>query len=321
MIIARAITVFAGERMTNFGNNNNTPDKALARVTSPVARVQFGETERVANALSYKFDVLKLLGADQDCEYYLAREVVQRNLTGLRVLKAAQARDVIKRELFYLESNAASKLSHFNIVKCGTPEQIEGIHFSTFEHKQGATTLRELLDRNGWLAIHTAVEISDQIASALDYAHSASVLHLNLQPENVLVEPDGWVSVKGFGLEARPRMEWAYGERSRAGAAPYISAEQAMGEKIDHRSDLYSLGVILYELLTDRVPFDSNDGEYVKQRQINDAPAPPHLLSMVVSEEISGVVMQLLARDPNNRFQNAAAFQTALDGARNAALR
>src|SRR4051812_37735249 len=119
MTTESSIRAFAGERMNNFGNNDDRSDKAVARVTSPVARVQVGETERVANALSYKFDVLKLLGADQDCEYYLAREVVQRNLTGLRVLKTAQARDVIKRELFYLESNAASKLSHFNIVKCG----------------------------------------------------------------------------------------------------------------------------------------------------------------------------------------------------------
>jgi eukaryotic-like serine/threonine-protein kinase len=306
--------------MSNFSNREDTTDKLATRVAAPSARAHPADIERVANALSYKFDVLKSLGADGSCEYYLAREIVQRNLTGLRVLRTPVARDVVKRELFYLESNAASKLSHFNIVRCGKPEEIEGIHFSVFEYKQEAPTLRDLLDRGGWLALHKAVEISDQIASALDYAHSVGVLHLNLQPENVLVEPDGWVSVKGFGLETKARMDWAYGERSRAGAAPYLSAEQSMGEKVDHRSDLYSLGVILYELLTDRVPYDSDDVDYVKQRQMAGAPAPPHLLSMVVSEEVSNVVMQLLARDPNNRFQNAAAFQTALDSAFNSGM-
>jgi eukaryotic-like serine/threonine-protein kinase len=304
--------------MNNFSNREGTPDKPAARTASPSASVQLADMERIANAMSYRFDVLKALGADAGCEYYLAREIVQKNLVGLKVLRAHVARDVIKREMFYLESNVASKLSHFNIVRCGKPEKIEGIHFSVFEYKQEASTLRDLLDRGGWLAIHKAVEISDQIASALDYAHSAGVLHLNLRPENVLVEPDGWVSVKGFGLESRARMDWAYVERSQAMAAPYLSAEQAMGEKMDHRSDLYSLGVILYELLTDRVPFDSDDVDYVKQRQVKDGPAPPHLISMVVSEEVSSVVMQLLQRDPNNRFQNAAAFQTALDSAINA---
>ena len=306
--------------MSNFSNKESTTDKLATRVTSRSARANPADLERVANALSYKFDVLKSLGADAGCEYYLAREIVQNNLTGLKVLRTSEARDVIKRELFYLESNAASKLSHFNIVRCGRPEEIEGIHFAAFEYKPEASTLRDLLDRSGWLAIHKAVEICDQIASALDYAHSTGVLHLNLQPENVLVEPDGWVCVKGFGLESKARMEWAYGERSRVGAAPYLSAEQVMGEKVDHRSDLYSLGVILYELLTDRVPFDSDDVDYVKHRQMTDVPAPPHLLSMVVSEEVSSVVMQLLARDPNDRFQNAAAFQIALDSAFNAGI-
>jgi serine/threonine-protein kinase len=98
-------------------------------------------------------------------------------------------------------------------------------------------------------------------------------------------------------------------------AAPYLSVEQARGVSLDHRSDLYSLGVILYELLTDRVPFDSDDVEYVKQRQASYSPAPPHLISQDVPEQVSNVVMRLLEKEPNNRFNSAAAFQTALDDA------
>jgi serine/threonine protein kinase len=307
--------------MSNYTNRGNTPDKSAARAASTFARASQADIERIAHALSYKFDILKVLGTDQDCEYYLAREVVQGNLTELKALSARAAHDAQKRELFYLEAHAASKLSHYNIVVCGKPEEIEGVHFSVFEHKQEAVTLRGLLDRNGWLDTRKAAEISDQIASALDYAHSVGVLHLNLQPENVLIEPDGWVSVKGFGLEAGARMGWAYQERSRAAAAPYLSAEQAMCAKVDHRSDLYSLGAILYEMLTDRVPFDSVDADYVKQRQVTDAPAPPHLISMGVPEEVSNVVMRLLEKDPDNRFNSAAAFQAALDGALNSVLR
>lgn len=301
--------------MSNNTDKGNTPDKTIARASSTLARAHQADFERIAHALSYKFDILKMLGADQDCEYYLAREVVEGSVTGLKALSARAERDILKRELFYLEGYAASKLSHFNIIKCGKPEEIEGVHFSVFEHKQEASTLRDMLDRSGWVDVHKAVEISDQIASALDYAHSVGVLHLNLQPENVLIERDGWVSVKGFGLEAGARMGWAYEERSRIAAAPYMSVEMASGANVDHRSDLYSLGAILYELLTDRVPFDSEDADYVKQRQVTYAPAPPHLISADVPLEISNVVMRLLEKNPDSRFDSAASFQTALDGA------
>lgn len=297
------------------------PDKIAARSSFAPARADRAGADRIAYALSYKFDILETLWADQDCEYYLAREVVEGGLTGLKALAPRAAHDIQKRELFYLEAHAAAKLSHFNIVTCGKPEEIDGVHFSVFEHKREALTLRQLLNRGGWLDVRRGVEVSDQIASALDYAHAAGVLHLNLRPENVLIEPDGWVSVKGFGLEAGGRMVWAYQERSRTAAAPYMSTEQAGGAAVDHRSDLYSLGAILYEMLTDRVPFDSDDADYVRQRQLTDAPAAPHLISANVPEEVSNVVMRLLEKNPGNRFNSAAAFQAALDGALNPDLR
>jgi serine/threonine protein kinase len=307
--------------MTDYADKGNTPNKTAACSSSTYAPADRADIERIAYALSYKFDVLKSLRADQDCEYYLAREVVRGNVTGLKVLSTRAARDLQKRELFYLEAHAASALSHFNIAASGKPEEIEGVHFAVFEHKQEASTLRDLLDHSGWLDLPKAVEICDQIASALDYAHSVGVLHLNLQPEKVMVERDGWVSVTGFGLRAGANTAWAHRERSRQAAAPYLSAEAAMGANVDHRSDLYSLGAILYELLTDRVPFDSDDAGYVRQRQATYAPAPPHLISTSVPEQVSKVVMRLLEKDPDKRFDSAVAFQTALDSALKPVLR
>ncbi|MFP5260724.1 MAG: serine/threonine-protein kinase [Blastocatellia bacterium] len=308
--------------MSDYTNGaDKIADKIMARSSSAPARTDRPAADRVAYVLSYKFDILETLLADQDCEYYLAREVVGGGLTGLKALTPRAAHDIQKRELFYLEAYAAARLSHFNIVACGRPEQIEGVHFSLFEYKREALTLRQLLDRGGWLDLRGGVEASDQIASALDYAHAAGVLHLDLRPENVLIEPDGWVCVMGFGLEAGGRAGRAYQERSRMAAAPYMSPEQAAGMAVDHRSDLYSLGAILYEMLTDRVPFDSDDADYVRRRQLTDAPAPPHMISANVPEEVSAVVMRLLEKNPDNRFNSAAAFQAALDGALNPDLR
>lgn len=281
-----------------------------------VERVQF-DTEQVADALSSRFDVLKQVGADERARYYLARERASSEGGCLKVIAPHIARDLRQRELFHLESYAAARLSHLNIAKAGKPHELGGVYFCAVEYKQNACSLRELLARNGWLGIETAIDIADQVACALDHAHSLGVLHLQLQPESILVEPNGCVAVKDFGIESGARLEWAYQERARRLTAVYASAEQARGASIDHRSDLYSLGAILYEMLTDRVPFDSDDDDYVRRKQLNYTPAPPHLISMDVSEAVSNIVMRLLEKDPNKRFNRAADFQAALNAAVN----
>jgi serine/threonine-protein kinase len=173
--------------------------------------------------------------------------------------------------------------------------------------------LRDLLNRNGWLDLHRAVEIADQVASALDYAHKLGVLHLRLQPESILVEPDGWASVTDFGIESAGEYLMARQQRSRLSRPPYASYEQVTGAAIERRADLYALGVMLYEMLTDRVPFDSDDSDYIKDRQMSYEPAPPHLILTDVPEQISNIVMRLLERSPERRFKDAASVQTALD--------
>jgi serine/threonine protein kinase len=282
----------------------------------PNVNAQF-DTEQLADALSSRFDILKQVGADARASYYLARERASGEGGCLKVIAPHIARDMRQRELFYLESFAASRLSHPRIAKTGKPHELEGLYFCAVEYKQNVCTLRQLLNRNGWLDIEMAIDIAVQVAGALDHAHTLGVLHLQLQPESILIEPNGLVMVKDFGIESGARLEWAYEERTRRLAAVYASAEQATGAQIDNRSDLYSLGAILYEMITDRVPFDSDDDDYVRRKQVNYAPAPPHLISMDVPEAVSSVVMRLLEKDPNNRFNRAGDFQAALRAAVN----
>jgi len=300
--------------MGDFTGRRDNQFAAANRAATP-ARFSLAQ---VAETFSGKYDVLRLLGMDSRAEYYLAREPGFSSAVCLKALSPLAARDLRQRELFYLEAFAASKLSHFNIARTGGPQKLGNIHFCTVEYKPEARSLRELLNRGGWLDINAAVEVADQIASALDYAHAAGVLHLQLQPEHVLVEPNGWVTVIGFGIEPESKWRWAHAARARKLAAPYASVEQATETAMDHRSDLYSLGAILYEMLTDRVPFDSDQDDLVRQKQLVSVPAPPYLISLDVSEDVSNVVMQLLARDPQDRFRSAAEFQMALDAAINA---
>ncbi len=278
----------------------------------PVAASGAQDIERVRHALANRFAVLKALESDSEIELYLARDI-RGETVHLKTLSTRAANDALTRELFYRSAQAASKLSHVNILSTGIAQQEHGVDFCIVEHKKDAQPLGDLLDRNGWLDVKVAASVADQIASALDHAHLRGVLHLAIQPECILIEPDGWVSIAGFGIEAKRVSLRPPGPR-----APYASPEQSMDGSVDHRSDLYSLGAVLYEMLTDRTPFDSNDEDYVRRKQESFTPSPPHLISMDVPERVSNVVMKMLERKPALRFGSAAEFQTALDDAVNA---
>ena len=272
--------------------------------------------EQVRAVLSRWFKALQLTHADARTLRFTAQGGSADVRVQLEVLQPAIAGEGRQRELFYLEAFAAAKLSHANVARTSKPQEIAGVHFCVIEYKPEARRLRDLLSRNGWLEVSAACDVAGQLAAALDCAHRLGVLHLRLSPDCVLVEPNGRVTVGGFGIESAPPLGWAHRERARQLAATYASVEQASGADCDRRSDLYSLGAILYEMLTDRVPFDSDEADYVRERQLLLSPAPPHLISPEVPEALSDVVMKLLERDARNRFAGAAEFQIALDEAR-----
>ncbi|HEX5734110.1 MAG TPA: serine/threonine-protein kinase [Blastocatellia bacterium] len=290
--------------------------KRVDDTNQPAPVIRFASalgTQKVAAALSDRFKVLKSLGASDACEFYLARGSGNEPVV-LKVLSGSAARDFRQRELFRLEAHAASRLSHKNIVKTGEAESVNGIYFCVAEQTAAAQTLRDLLSRTGWLDLAQAVSIINQIADALTYAHSREVLHLRLQPEKILVDQNGVVRITDFGIDAGQQSGWAHAERSRRLEAQYQSAEQMCGASLDQRSDLYSLGVLLFEMLTDRLPFDSEDAEHIRRRhRVKHAPLPPHVLSCEVPEAVSRVVMGLLEKNPNKRFSNAKVFQMTLN--------
>ena len=290
-------------------------DDTKQSTAAPVVRFASAlGTQRVASALSDRFKILKSLGSSDACEFYLARETAGNSTVVLKLLSGSAARDFRQRELFRLEAGAASRLTHKNIVKTSEAETVNGIHFCVMEHSPVAESLRDLLNRKGWLDPGQSVSIIDQIADALAYAHSRNVLHLRLQPEKILLEPDGSVRIIDFGIDAGQQFVWAHTERSRRLSAEYQSAEQMCDASLDQRSDLYSLGVLLFEMLTDRLPFDSEDPDYIRRRhRMKHTPLPPSVLSWDVPEFISRVVMGLLEKNPNKRFSNATVFRMTLN--------
>jgi serine/threonine protein kinase len=180
------------------------------------------------------------------------------------------------------------------------------------EHRPGAETLRALLERQGWLEPDFAIRIADQLAQALEYAHGLGVLHLAISAETILIDGDGTALFTDFGLDGGRDSHWAHLERSSQASLSYISPEQANGRPSDERSDLFSLGVALYQMLTDRLPFDAEAGS-IRHKRGSSSPLSPHLYSTNISLSLSEVVTRLLEQDPADRFHNAAALREALE--------
>ena len=274
-----------------------------------------GLTNRPRNAreiLSARFDDLNLIGVHGHEEIYTARDPYYNDRdVKLRVLQSTA--DRVELELSRLEALAASKLSHSNIIKSGPPQELYGIHFSAVERRVDAENLSSILDRKGWLDPDVAIGITRQLADALEYAHQQGILHLCIHPENILITEDGTAILADFGIDAASEYEWAHTRRSQHCPVHYISPEQAVDGALDNRSDLYSLGVVVYQMLTDRLPLDSEDPQMIRKRHLTQTPLPPHFYSQDVSILLSSVVMCLLEKAPRARYQDARALREALD--------
>jgi serine/threonine protein kinase len=265
-------------------------------------------------ALSSRFTILKQVGESASARFYVARENHTRStdLVNLKVLRRDVVKDPTELVSFLLEARAAARLSHENIIKARGPEQIGSTHFYVVEHKAGAQTLRDLLDQKGWLDIDRAVRLATQIADALVCAHASGILHLEVEPNKVLIDSDDKATLTGFGVDARKQFEWAHRKRSGNCSFAYLSPEQLDNGFVDQRSDLYSLGVTLYESLTDRLPFNAENANQIKQKIAAQRAQPPHLLRSDVPKELSSIVTRLISKNPAERFQDAASLKYAL---------
>jgi serine/threonine protein kinase len=266
----------------------------------------------VQTTLTERFNILKFLGTSGNSFCFAALDLATERPVRLKVLSDDAAVDRTQKELFYLEAAAAAKLSHQNITRTTGAEELGGIHFCTNEQSPNAESLRDLLDIRSWLEIDVAVSIALQAADALDYAHRNGVLHLNLNPANILIDVDGRVLVTDFGISADQELAWAHADRSGRHALRYTSPEQIQGPNADSRSDLYSLGIILFEMLTDRVPFESTDPGLLRRKHLTQAAHPPQLFRHGISNYLSALVLTLLEKNPDWRFRTAAQLQTAL---------
>lgn len=237
-------------------------------------------------------------------EVYLARDDLLDRPVAVKVLSAEYARDPSFVERFRREAQSAAGLNHPDIVAIYDWGQEQGTYFIVMEYVAGHT-LRDVLKTEGTLSPERSAGLAAEIAAALDYAHRAGVVHRDIKPGNVLVNSDGSAKVTDFGIARADAGEALTQTGSVMGTATYFSPEQAQGLAVDGRSDVYSLGVVLYEMVCGVTPFQGDNPVSVAYQHVRETPPPPSEHRPDIPPDLEAIIMACLSKEPDQRYQSA----------------
>jgi eukaryotic-like serine/threonine-protein kinase len=255
--------------------------------------------------LDDRYDVVRPLGSGGMGEVYLARDRVLGRDVALKVLRRQYAGDEEFAERFKREAMSAASLSHPNIIQVyDRGETEEGASYIAMEYVPGGT-LKERISREGPLGAADAAGLGAQVAEALGAAHDRGMVHRDIKPQNVLLAARGGAKVADFGIARAGSSATISRTGSVIGTAGYMSPEQALGKPATPKSDLYSLGVVLYEALTGELPYTADNPIAVSMKHVNEPLRPPIELNPRIPKGMNAIVTKLLAKDPEDRYADA----------------
>jgi eukaryotic-like serine/threonine-protein kinase len=263
-----------------------------------------------------RYEVGRLLGAGGMAEVFEGRDRLLARRVAIKVLQAQFARDPSFLIRFKREAQAAASLSHPNIVGVYDTGTEDGTHFIVMEYVDGRT-LKEVIRAEGPLYPERAAEICADVCSALVAAHARGLIHRDIKPGNVMLTPEGKVKVMDFGIARATTSETITQTAAVVGTAQYISPEQAQGQTVDYRSDIYSVGCCLFEMLTGTVPFTGATPVAIAYRHVREDPTPPRMLNPDVPAPLEAICLKAMAKLPDNRYQTAAEMHDDLERFRN----
>ncbi|HKH76824.1 MAG TPA: Stk1 family PASTA domain-containing Ser/Thr kinase, partial [Rubrobacteraceae bacterium] len=252
-----------------------------------------------------RYRIVRPLGSGGMAEVYLAHDDVLDRDVALKVMSGRYADDDEFVERFRREAQSAAALSHPNIVSIfDRGEDENGTYYIAMEYLPGGT-LKDRILKRGALPPKTAAAVTLQIAEALSVAHRAGVVHRDIKPHNVLITASGDVKVADFGIARAATSSTMTRTGSILGTAHYISPEQAMGEPVGPQSDLYSLGIVLYEMLTGELPYDAETPIGIAMKHVNGPLLPPRAVNPDVPRGINSITCRLLSKQPGERYDDA----------------
>ena len=263
-----------------------------------------------------RYRILRKLGSGGMANVYLAEDEELGRQVAIKILNDRHASDESFVERFRREAKNAAGLSHPNIVSVYDRGEAEGTYYIAMEYLEGRS-LKDRIVSEGALPISAAIEITRQVLRAIGFAHRRGIVHRDIKPHNVLLAQDGpgdgepRFKVTDFGI-SRTAASQMTEAGSIVGTAQYLSPEQARGGAVDQRSDIYSVGIVLYELLTGKLPFTGETPLEIAMKHLSEVPKPPSALRPEVSADLDMVVLRALAKDPEDRFESAQEMEREL---------
>ena len=261
-----------------------------------------------------RYRVLRRLGAGGMADVYLAEDTTLGRRVAVKVLLQRYAGDGQFVERFRREAQAAARINHPNIVNIYDWGPVDGTYYIVMEYVEGET-LKDHIRREGRYAPGEAVRIAVELLAAVNVAHAAHIVHRDIKSQNILLDPAGTVKVTDFGIAKADDSQMTEAG-SILGTAQYLAPEQAKGEPVDERSDLYSVGVVFYEMLTGSLPFRGDSAVTVALKHVNEQPPEPAELVPGLPYALNQIVLKALAKGPDQRYRTAAEFSADLVAAR-----
>ncbi len=261
-------------------------------------------------ALSQRYDILAEAGHGSMGNVYKARDRETGETVALKLLKPEIASDQAMMDRFKNELLFARKITHKNICRVHEFNRIGGVAYTSMEFVEGES-LRSALNRFGGFPSRKVIDLAQQMCSGLKEAHVQGIVHRDLKPENVMIDGQGNVKIMDFGIARSMEMATRL-TGSMVGTPAYMAPEQVAGKPVDYRTDIYSLGLILYEMFTGAPAFQADNAVAVALKQMQENPRPPHEIEPNIPAAMERVVLKCLEKDPARRFQSAAELETAI---------
>ena len=251
-----------------------------------------------------RYEIIKKIGVGGMATVYKAKCNILKRYVAVKVLRDEFTTDEEFIKRFNTEAQAAASLTHPNIVSIYDVGHEDNIYYIVMELVQGKT-LKDIINEDGALPWKWALNVSIQVASALEMAHKNNIVHRDIKPHNIIITEDGIAKVTDFGIAKAVSNSTITAFGTTIGSVHYFSPEHARGGYTDAKSDLYSLGVVMYEMLTGRVPFDADTPVSIALKHMQEKPVEPMKLNPTIPYAVNKIIMKAMEKDPNERYQSA----------------
>ena len=258
-----------------------------------------------------RYEIIKSIGEGGMANVYLAYDTILDRNVAIKVLRGDLANDEKFVRRFQREALSASSLSHPNIVAMYDVGEDDGLYYIVMEYVEGKT-LKQLLKKRGSLTLSEAIDIMLQLTDGMAHAHDSYIVHRDLKPQNIMIEDDGQIKITDFGIAMALNSTQLTQTNSVMGSVHYLPPEQAAGKGTTIKSDIYSMGIIFYELLTGELPFKGDSAVEMALKQMKEPLPDVHKLNNDIPQSIENIILKSTAKNPKNRYDDAKSMHNDL---------